>query len=58
MSHLLGFITVTKHGLKETELLDILSCDDEVLLSIVNDEIQPSITSKICFILSTLAIPQ
>ena len=47
MSHLLSFLTVAKHGLKETELLDILSCDDEVLLSIVNDDIQPSITSKV-----------
>ncbi len=31
VSRLLGLLTAAKHGLSETELEDLISCDDEVL---------------------------
>nr|XP_053631306.1 NACHT domain- and WD repeat-containing protein 1-like [Cherax quadricarinatus] len=31
VSHMLGYLTAAKHGLSDSEMLDILSCDEDVL---------------------------
>nr|XP_006819758.1 PREDICTED: leucine-rich repeat and WD repeat-containing protein KIAA1239-like [Saccoglossus kowalevskii] len=41
VSHVLGYITVSRYGLSENELEDIMSCDDEVLNDLYEDCFPP-----------------
>ncbi|KAK3095279.1 hypothetical protein FSP39_012657 [Pinctada imbricata] len=41
ISHTLGYVTAARYGASESELEDVLSCDDEVLNSVYVNEVPP-----------------
>lgn len=41
VSHTLGFLTAAKHGLSDSEMIDILSCDEAVLEKVFVHYIPP-----------------